>query len=632
MTTAPALAYRADIDGLRAVAVLAVVAYHADARLAPGGFAGVDIFFVISGFLITSLLVQSLSAGAFSARHFYARRIRRLAPSLVVVLALTGGAGALWLLTGELAQLATHIASSAAFVTNFVLWNEAGYFDRAAETKPLLHLWSLGVEEQFYLAWPLLLWVSWGRLRPLTTVAGVVVLSFAANLVMTHWSPAAAFYWPVSRFWELGLGAMLACVAVPGASHRLPRNLISVAGVAVLVTAFALLRGDAAFPGWWATLPTLGAALLIGAGPDAWINRTVLGRRALVSVGLISYPLYLWHWPVLTFARILAGGPLPVWLTGGLVAGTFLLSWLSYRLLERPLRRAPSRWVVPGLVGATVAIGGLGLAVSLHSESLPRRFPAEVQAVVDFSYRYEPVYRERVCYLMPDQPPSALAPECVESLPAGQPLVVLWGDSHAAHLYPGFRALQNRVPFRLAEFTGSRCPPLLDVDTPTQPYCQAVNRHVLDELPRLKPQTVVIAARWRLYELTTLRRTVDEVRRATDAHIVVVGPVPHWNARLPRVLFAYFRQHPRQPLPSRTLFGLEGYVWDFEREVREQVERTGAEYASAMDALCTPRDGCLTRVPEGADGLTAWDEAHLTASGSIHLIAQLAPRILPAAR
>jgi len=632
VTTAPALPYRADIDGLRAVAVLAVVAYHADARLAPGGFAGVDLFFVISGFLITSLLLQSLRTGSFRARDFYARRIRRLAPSLVVVLAAAAVAGWLWLLADELAQLATHIASSAAFVTNFVLWNESGYFDRAAETKPLLHLWSLGVEEQFYLAWPWLLWITWGRLRPLTTIAGVVVLSFAANVVMMQWSPTAAFYWPISRFWELGLGGMLACVSLEG--HRPQRNVLSVAGLAALVAAFALLRGDVAFPGWWATLPTLGAAFLIAAGPDAWINRIVLTRRALVFVGLISYPLYLWHWPVLTFARILAGGPLPVWLTGGLVALTFALSWLSYRLLERPLRHAPSRWVVPGLVVATAAIGALALGVSLRGELLPRRFPAEVQAVVDFSYRYEPVYRERVCYLMPDQPPSALSPECVETSPAGQPLVVLWGDSHAAHLYPGLQSLQRRTPFRLAEFTGSRCPPLLDLETPTQPYCQDVNRHVLDELPKLKPQTVVMAARWRLYDhdLDKLRRTVDEVRRATDARVVVVGPVPHWNARLPRVLFAYFRQHPRQPLPSRMLFGLEGYVWDFDREVREQVERTGVEYLSAMDALCTPRDGCLTKVPEGTEGLTAWDEAHLTASGSIHLIAQLAPRILPAAR
>ena len=467
-----AVTYRPDIDGLRAIAVLSVVAYHADAALLPGGFAGVDVFFVISGFLITSLLVQSLADETFSAATFYARRLRRLLPSLVVVLAAAAVAGWAWLLPGELVQLGTHIASSAVFVTNFVLWGEAGYFDAAAADKPLLHLWSLGVEEQFYLLWPALLWITWRRARPLAIVAGVAVLSFAANVATTHWAPAAAFYWPTSRVWELAVGAVLAClpaaVANAAAAPR-ARDVCALAGVLLLAAGLALLRGDAAFPGWWAVLPVAGTACLIAAGPHALLNRAVLAHRGLVFIGLTSYPLYLWHWPMLTFARLVSGGRTPAPVTAALVAAAVLLAWLSYRCVEVPLRHRRSRWIVPGLAGALACAGAAGLALRVQADSLPRRLPADVQALADFTYRPEAIYRERVCYLMPDQPPSALAPECTESAPADRPLVVLWGDSHAAHLYPGLQDLQTRTPFRLAEFTGSRCPPLLGVETPTQP-------------------------------------------------------------------------------------------------------------------------------------------------------------------
>jgi len=209
------LSYRADVDGLRAIAVLAVVAFHAAPSGLPGGFVGVDVFFVISGYLITSLLRQSLADGSFRASTFYARRIRRLAPSLVVVLAAVLAAGWTWLLTDELAQLATHVASSAAFIMNLALWSETGYFDAAAEQKPLLHLWSLGVEEQFYLIWPAFLWVTRRWRQPSLVIGVVAILSFAINVLTVHTAPAAAFYLPTSRLWELALGGLLAGVGQP---------------------------------------------------------------------------------------------------------------------------------------------------------------------------------------------------------------------------------------------------------------------------------------------------------------------------------------------------------------------------------------------------------------------------------
>ena len=617
------MSYRADIDGLRAIAVLAVVAFHALPAALPGGFVGVDVFFVISGYLITSLLRQSLEDGSFRFSTFYARRIRRLAPALVLVLAAALAAGWTWLLTDELAQLAAHAASSVAFVTNLVLWSETGYFDTEAAQKPLLHLWSLGVEEQFYLIWPALLWATWRWRRPSFVIGCVALLSFAANVAIVHTAPAAAFYLPTSRVWELAVGGLLA--GLGPSRNGLIAQACSLSGAALLATGFAIVRPSMPFPGWWALLPVGGAALLIAAGPRGWGNR-LLAVRPLVFVGLISYPLYLWHWPILTFARMLEGGPIGLLPTATLVAIAVILAWLTYRFVEQPIRRASGRFVIPNLAVASAGVAAVALAVLVNQKSLPTRFPPHVQALVDFSYRYERPYRERTCYLMPDQSADALARECVDQRPARQPLVVLWGDSHAAHLYPGLRRLQGARGFRIAQFTGSSCPPLLGVETPTQPHCQSANRLALERMAALRPAIVLMAARWEVYHLTTLPETVAAVRRATTARIVVMGPVPAWESRLPRLLFTYARRHPQQPVPARMLFGVAGWVWDADRQVRERSGEAAVEYLSALDALCTD-EGCLARVGERPDGLTAWDDAHLTATGSEYLVSRVSDEL-----
>lgn len=641
----PHLTYRPDIDGLRAVAVLAVVAFHARANLAPGGFAGVDVFFVISGFLISSLIFEGLSRGTFSAMEFYARRIRRLMPSLILVLAASGAAGWVWLRDDELAQLGAHIASSAAFITNFALWNEAGYFDTVATQKPLLHLWSLGVEEQFYIVWPALVYLCWRRLPVIYGIVTVAVASFVLNIATVGDYPSTVFYWPTSRFWELAMGGGLAYAALADGSRpaiTLPRflawlrppagplaqNAYATGGLLLLAGGLSALDGESTFPGWWALLPTGGAFLLIAAGPPAWINRAILSHRILVWVGLISYPLYLWHWPLLTFLRLRLGGDLSWPVTALAVSAAFILADLSYRLVERPLRNASSGWLpVPALLLSAVAVvGALGQYVHVQGAELPSRFSPSVNALVKYGYRYSEPYRERTCYLMPDQPPAALAPECIETTPAEGPLLVLWGDSHAAHLYSGLKRLQQTMPFRIAEITGSRCPPLLDIETPTQPFCQDVNRMVLEKIGEWNPDTVLLSARWRLCDLSFLEGTIDAVRERAASRILLAGQVPHWDYRLPRILFNYVRQNPWEGVPRRTTFGLVDYLGEFEAEVRERAESLDVEYVSTIDAMCDA-DGCLTRVGDQPDALTAWDEAHLTATGSEYLIASIAGRL-----
>ena len=318
--------YRPDIDGLRAIAVLAVIGFHASPSLIPGGFIGVDIFFVISGYLISTIIMNNLERSSFSFVEFYIRRINRIFPALFIVLFTCYIFGWFVLLPDEYKQFGKHVAGGAGFVSNFMFWIESGYFDNAAKTKPFLHLWSLGIEEQFYIIWPLLLWIAWKqRLNLLIITLLVMLISFALNITRVNSEHLdAAFYSPQTRFWELLVGSVLAYFNLHKQAYYSkltlleawfdkrvgpliylhqsnPKNtllnLLSFLGATLILISILLISKENSFPGWWALMPTAGAFLIILAGNKAWLNRAVLSHRSFVWFGLISFPLYLWHWP-----------------------------------------------------------------------------------------------------------------------------------------------------------------------------------------------------------------------------------------------------------------------------------------------------------------------------------------------
>ncbi|MFS2026065.1 acyltransferase family protein [Massilia sp. CT11-137] len=363
--------YRRDIDGLRAVAVLSVVAFHAFPEWIKGGFIGVDVFFVISGYLISTIIYENLDRGTFSFTEFYLRRVKRIFPALLLVLVFCYAFGWFSLLGDEYMQLGKHIAGGAGFVSNLVLWSESGYFDNAADTKPLLHLWSLGVEEQFYIVWPLLLWFSYRvRLDLLSIGILVALLSFGLNLHQVKVDAIADFYSPQTRFWELMLGSILAWVTLykpnftAANAPRLERWSSTMSVVAALLLAFGFWHIDkrVGFPGKWALVPVLSAVLLIFAGPGAWVNRVILSNRIAVWIGLISFPLYLWHWPLLTYARILHSKVPAAPVRGAIVLVSIVLAWLTYRLVERPVRlgRRRAGFKVAALVALMPVVGVVG--------------------------------------------------------------------------------------------------------------------------------------------------------------------------------------------------------------------------------------------------------------------------------
>ena len=358
--------YRPDIDGLRAIAVLAVVGFHAFG--VQGGFAGVDIFFVISGYLISTIIFENLENNSFKFSEFYVRRIKRIFPALATVMLGVLVAGYFLLVDDEYAEVGKHLSGGATFISNLVLWNESGYFNTDAELKPLLHLWSLGIEEQFYLFWPLLVWMFWSfRFGSIFVVLAILLASFGFNVYLIGHDTVGAFYLPFTRFWELLVGSLLAYIHLRRKPDqpfsKTTENILSVLGGLLIITCFFILNKKVMFPGWWALLPVIGAALIIFSSPQALFNR-ILSARLLVWFGLISFPLYLWHWPLLAFLRILGGDrPSSIQRIVAVLLAIFL-ALLTYQFLEKPIRKNNAGNKITFFLLALIAtIGTLGFGI-----------------------------------------------------------------------------------------------------------------------------------------------------------------------------------------------------------------------------------------------------------------------------
>lgn len=388
-TPSPAQAYRPDIDGLRAIAVLSVIIFHAFPTLLCGGFTGVDIFFVISGYLISIIIFRHLEDNTFSFSDFYSRRIRRIFPSLITVLTFVYVIGWITLLPHEFKQLGRHMASSTSFLQNFTLIKETGYFDIANELKPLMHLWSLAIEEQFYLFFPILIWGAWRLgLSIFTLITILLLLSFGTNLYYIKHSTTSsmAYFLPQTRFWELLTGTVLAYIhyfkkeqftnwvykicfhplvfrnpPLNNNKDKILNNLISFTGLTLITIGLFSIHKEFSFPGWWAIFPVLGTFLLIFAGSQAWINNKILANKFMIYIGIISYPLYMWHWPLLSLAQIMEGErPSRVIKASAIILSLFLAG-LTYLIIEKPLRFGNNKkFKTCILLGLTLLIGTVG--------------------------------------------------------------------------------------------------------------------------------------------------------------------------------------------------------------------------------------------------------------------------------
>jgi peptidoglycan/LPS O-acetylase OafA/YrhL len=616
--SAPSDHYRPDIDGLRAVAVTLVVLFHAFPQAMPGGFVGVDIFFVISGFLITGIIARELNQKRFSLLAFYGRRIRRIFPALIAVLLAVLVLGWLWMLPAAYAQLSADVFASAAFFANIALMFQSGYFDIESSKKPLLHLWSLGIEEQFYLFWPLILILAARtRLGLLAVAAAIGLASFALNLALIGSDAVATFYLPFTRGWELLAGAALACGWSYIDQSPAAGNWRAAIGLLLVAASAAFLDSKSAFPGWRALIPVAGSVLLLSA-PTAWGCKHILSRPAFVWIGLISYPLYLWHWPLLVFFEIIKFAPLTLLERGLIVGLSIVLAWLTYRNVETPFRFGrPALPRIVGLCSAMAVVAASG-AVIVEGRGFDFRLPAEIREMTDVRTDSSK-WRVHECLLDLGRE-KTFADSCVDK--GRRPLVMVWGDSTAGALLPGLRKAQETNDFGIAQFTSSSCLPSLNRDVDGVPNCRAINDSILSIARDLAPDIVLLHGTWGP-SLDGMAETVAALKRQTNARIIVLGSVPWWKRGLPEEVLRHYMLH-RRLIPERSNRAMPD-LWA--ARMRERIVPLGAEFISAWEAMCNA-EGCLTRIGDTAKEISASDQIHLTEKGSVFLVQSIIGAVL----
>ena len=634
----PGPAYRADIDGLRAVAVLLVFAYHLNAFTvghlsAWGGFIGVDVFFVISGFLISSVILREIDNSTFSLKEFYRRRIRRIIPALMAMMLLTAIGCCYYMLPTQLYVFAKSLLAATFSISNFYFLATSSYFSSNVD-KPLLHTWSLAVEEQFYILFPLFLLLLKrffpGRFK--TALVLVTTASFVLSVWTVHTSPTRAFYLPATRAWELLLGAMLSIDLFPRVKSAIGRNLLSATGLLAILACGFMYTGGIPFPGAAALVPCLGAAFIIAAGQT---GSSVVGRllslKPVVFVGLISYSLYLWHWPIILLQHMSMLQPRNAsnhMVKGSILIVAFAMATLSWRFIETPFRKG--RFMLKGASAFRFAAGSAALlalfaCVILATHGLPSRYSQRELALAAY-VDYTAPGQEGVCSIESSGPtaPTFNAAHCMQQDPSKKNYLII-GDSHAAHLWYG---LKNTFPgINFLEASASGCEPSVDAK-PANSLADRIDRHLFgdfcrpvmdyvykDYLPTHHVDRVLLAARWEEENLPRLDHTIRALK-ARGIDVLLFGPIVQYDSDLPWLLVASLRKgDPDLPLKHR-LTDYEG----LDQEMSTLAKQWGVDYVSYYKMLCHGRE-CLEYANK--DTPLQSDYGHLTPAGSLLVASRL---------
>lgn len=615
--------YRREIDGLRALAVLPVILFHAGFETFSGGFVGVDVFFVISGYLITTIILAELEQGKFSIVNFYERRARRILPALFLVMLVCIPFAWFWLLPSDMKDFSQSLVAVSVFASNILFWRESGYFDTAAELKPLLHTWSLAAEEQYYVLFPLFLMLFWrlGK-RSILVMLGLV---FVASLAVAEWAayakPAAAFYLLPTRGWELLIGAFAAFYLSKANRKEFGKSVGEIGGwlgvVLILFAVFAYSKATP-FPGLYALVPTLGTVLFILFATQQTTVGKFVGNKAFVGVGLISYSAYLWHQPLFAFARHKEASNANLLIFGSLSVASLILAYFSFRFIEAPFRNKNifnRRTIFVTSLGFTIFFIVLGF-LGNSKNGFEFRLDEDKRKLLSFnSYNFKDVYRQGDCFLNPEQPYSEFKEFCFAK--NNSDAVLIWGDSHAAALSYGLRKDFDN----LSQYTASGCPPLLGVSVSWRPMCEDINNFVSKEIEIRKPKLVLLHANWLLYGdqkiSISLRSTIDFIKsKSANTKIIVIGGVPQYEPTLP-----FFMLNKRLSLMDNVRFVSPSYdkVSVVDSEIKRIASDIGVRYYSAIDAFCDSRSCLVTSSIDGIVMPMAWDYGHLTSAGSLYL-------------
>ncbi|MFH1796256.1 MAG: acyltransferase family protein [Pseudomonadota bacterium] len=619
--------YRPDIDGLRAFSVLAVILFHLGlTNVAAGGFIGVDVFFVISGYLIAGqiyLRLQSDRGGLLPfLGWFYGRRVRRILPAFLFVSALTFVAAYFLFLPDRFEQFAWSLLASLGFSANIYFWLTSDYFAAAALTKPLLHYWSLGVEEHFYLFFPILMFVIWrfGWRVIATVMLTLFVASLIASQIMLSVRQESAFYLIQYRAWELLAGSLLAIPAVRSPRSETIAALACLLGIGLL--GYSIFgTSEAAFPGLSAVPPVLAAVLLLWGGQRPNAVSRIIGNNALRYIGLISYSLYLVHWPIIVFVKQAFPNLTVLELSAVVLAASFALAAFSYRFVERPTRRRSEIWTGPriaALAGCGATVSGALAAAVISTHGYAARLPPDVRDLLAKTYDHREGYREGVCFLRPEQSFENI--DETTCLPTGPRTALLWGDSFAAHYVPGLKPQLESLGYTFAQANASLCAPIIGRENPQRPHCRAFNDSVFDWIRKTRPAVVILSAAWPIdaASLKQLDESLAQLETVSGVKTVVLGQSPLYRDAVPAIIAERWLRGEKS---EYSLTDLAPWAFSIDAAVSAVVSaKKGIGYVSVMKAAC-PSKSC--RLYDGEP--FHFDHGHMTAHGSAYISKAILP-------
>lgn len=639
--------HRTDIDGLRAIAIIGVLIFHFYHNTLSGGYLGVDIFFVISGFLITDILLKEHSQ-KFNFIDFISKRIIRLVPALIIVLSLSLIVGWFIFSPENYMKLGKHVNAGAGFFSNFVYLKEVGYFDADAESKVLLHLWSLGVEGQFYIVWALIFWgLSKLKLKlSITTIFLFFLTLFIYKSRLVN-KPSNAFYLPDSRMWEILFGALIAeiCFYQSEINSLFIRGAGKIQGIALLAVIIPLFLTSKNLTLSFALSisAVIGSGLVLLNHSRKNVFSRILSNIFFQFIGKISYPLYLFHWVVLTYAIAYLNEEPSTELSLILIIISIFFAWLTYRYIEKPLRFTGNQskkmqlikvvfllilLLSVGLIGKYIWVNkGIGNRQGYSIES------AAWVGVNQDDFNWSKYVRSGICHIQSTTGES-FDKSCIEQ--GEKKLVILWGDSYASSLYPGLLKLQSssHLAFRLGQLTTAGCPPLIEViETEHRKNCSIINKIVIQKIRETQPDTLIIHAKWSdpknnlsvERELKYLENTILFVKKVPKSpKIILIGPIPTWTQDLPQILASKVRDDATHssPPPMRLNEKLEPNLRAIDDNLSKLSSKMGVVYYSPLSALCN-ENGCITRVGDKPTDSINFDRGHLSKSGSEYLINQL---------